>query len=120
METPDHGDGEDEYDKVHEDVEGLVDDEEDAWVDALSGDVVVPVCAEGTTLSCAGEEDAGAPGGYEGVEGEGEGLEFGGCEDAAIEADDGDFDGWTQDEVGELVGEEDLEVLVVGWRREIW
>jgi hypothetical protein len=35
-------------------------------------------------------------------------LEFGDCEDAAVEADDGDFDGRTENEVCELVGQEDL------------
>jgi hypothetical protein len=35
-------------------------------------------------------------------------LEAGCCEDAAVEADDGDFDGGAEEEVGELVGEEDL------------
>lgn len=89
----------------------MVDDEEDARVEAVPGDIVVPVCAEGTTLSSAGEEDAGAPGGYEGVEGKSDGLEFRGWEDTPVEADDGDFDGGTEDEVGELVGEEDLAEL---------
>lgn len=36
-------------------------------------------------------------------------MEARGCEDAAVEADDGDFDGGAEQEVGELVGEEDLE-----------
>jgi hypothetical protein len=35
-------------------------------------------------------------------------LEAWGCEDAAVEADYGDFDGGAEEEVGELVGEEDL------------
>jgi hypothetical protein len=35
-------------------------------------------------------------------------LEAWGCEDAAVEADDGDFDGGAEEEVGELVGQEDL------------
>jgi hypothetical protein len=39
-------------------------------------------------------------------------LEAGGCEDAAVEADDGDFDGGAEEEVGELVCEEDLHTLV--------
>lgn len=38
-------------------------------------------------------------------------LEFWGCEDAPVEADDGDFDGGREDKVGELVGEEDLVLL---------
>ncbi len=36
-------------------------------------------------------------------------MEAEGCEDAAVEADDGDYDGGPEEEVGELVGEEDLE-----------
>lgn len=113
MEAPDHWDGEDEDDEVHQDVEGLVDDEEDAWVDALPVDAVVPVGAEGAALRGAGDEDGEAPGADEGVHAEGEVLEFGGCEDPPVEADDGDFDGGGEDEVGELVGEEDL-VLLAG------
>jgi hypothetical protein len=35
-------------------------------------------------------------------------LEAPGCEDAAVEADDGDFDGGAEEEVRELIGEEDL------------
>lgn len=44
-------------------------------------------------------------------------MEAGGCEHAAIEADDGDFDGGAEEEVGELVGEEDLEDvrLILQW-----
>jgi hypothetical protein len=38
-------------------------------------------------------------------------LEAGGSEDAAIEADNGDFDAWAEEEVSELVGEEDLDGL---------
>lgn len=110
VEAPDHWDGEDEDDEVHEDVEGLVDDEEDAWVDALAVDAVVPVGAERAALRRAGDEDGEPPGGDEGVQAEGEVLEFGGCEDSPVEADDGDLDGGGEDEVGELVGEEDL-----GW-----
>lgn len=78
MEAPDHWDREDEDDEVHEHVEGLVDDEEEVGVDALSVDAVVPVGAEGAALCGAGDEDGQAPGGYEGVETEGEVLEFGG------------------------------------------
>lgn len=59
-------------------------------------------------MSGAGEEDAGPPRADEAVQAEGEALEFGRWEDAAVEADDGDFDGRAEDEVGELVGEEDL------------
>lgn len=88
METPDHWDGQDEDHKVHEDVEGLVDDEEDVWVEALPVHALVPVCAEGATLAGAGEENSQAPGADEAVETQGEFLEAGGCEDAAVEADD--------------------------------
>jgi hypothetical protein len=35
-------------------------------------------------------------------------LEFGGCEDSAVEADYAYFYGWAEEEVVELVGEEDL------------
>jgi hypothetical protein len=35
-------------------------------------------------------------------------LEFGGREDSAVEADYAYFNGWAEEEVVELVGEEDL------------
>lgn len=57
LEAPDHWDGQNEDDEVHEDVEGLVNDEEDVWVDALPLDAVVPVGAEGTALCRAGDAD---------------------------------------------------------------
>lgn len=63
-------------------------------------------------MESAGEEDAKAPEAYEDVDAEGCPLEGAGGEDAAVEADDGDFDEGTEGEVGELVGEEDLSVLV--------
>ena len=56
----------------------------------------------------AGDDDGETPGADEGVEGEGEMLEFGGGEDSTVEADDGGFDGWADEEVAELVGDEDL------------
>lgn len=108
VQPPDHGDGQSQDHKVHEDVEGLVGDDEDFGVEALALHALVPVCAEWAALAGASEEDAGAPGADEAVQAEGEALEFGGCEDAAVEADDGDFDARAEEEVGELVGEEDL------------
>lgn len=45
MKIPDHRDWQDEDDKVHEDIEGLVDDEEEVCVEAVALDAVVPVCA---------------------------------------------------------------------------
>lgn len=108
VQAPDHGNGQGQDHKVHEDVEGLVGDDEDLEVETLALHAVVPVCAEWAALPRAGEEDAGAPRADEAVQAEGEALEFGRCEDAAVEADDGDFDGRAEEEVGELVGEEDL------------
>ncbi len=63
MQIPDHWDGKDEDDKVHEDVEGLVDDEEGFCVEALAGDGVIPICAEWAALTGTGEGDARVPGG---------------------------------------------------------
>jgi hypothetical protein len=61
MEIPNHRDWQGEDDKVHEDVEGLVDDEEEVCVEALAVDAMVPVCAEWAALACAGEEDGRSP-----------------------------------------------------------
>lgn len=36
------------------------------------------------------------------------------CEYPAVEADDGDFDGGAKEEVGELVGKEDLSKMLDG------
>lgn len=63
-------------------------------------------------MACTSEEDACSPCADEAVQAEGDGLEAGDCEDAAVEADDGDFDGGAEEEVGELVCEEDLHTLV--------
>lgn len=62
MQIPDHRDWKGEDDKVHYDVERLVDYEEEVCVEALALDAVVPVCAEWAALACAGEEDACSPG----------------------------------------------------------
>lgn len=67
VQTPNHRDWEDEDDKVHDDVEGLVDNEEDVRIEAFSGHTMVPVGAERNTLTGAGEEDAEAPGANEAV-----------------------------------------------------
>lgn len=45
VEIPDHWDGEEEDDEVHEYVEGLVDDDEFLRIETCSFDAVVPVCA---------------------------------------------------------------------------
>lgn len=45
VEVPDHWDGQDEDDEVHEYVEGLIDDDEFLRVETCSFDAVVPVCA---------------------------------------------------------------------------
>jgi len=63
VEIPDHWDGQGEDDEVHEDVEALVDDDEFLGVETFSWDAVVPVSAERSTLSCAGEKDSCTPGG---------------------------------------------------------
>ena len=109
VQVPDHGDGEGEDHEVHEYIPGLVHDEEKVWVDALAVDAVVPVGLQWATLSGAGEENGCSPCTDETVEAEGEFLEFGRGEHSAVEADDGDFDGGAKEEVGELVGQEDLE-----------
>lgn len=44
VEVPDHWDGQDEDDEVHEYVEGLVDDDEFLCVETCSFNAVVPVC----------------------------------------------------------------------------
>jgi hypothetical protein len=74
---------------------------------------MVPVGLEWPTLQRAGEEDGGAPGGYQSVDCEGGPLERFDCEDAPVEADNGDFDCGAENEVGEFVCEEDL------WRGEL-
>jgi hypothetical protein len=58
VKIPDHWNWEDEDYKVHQNVEGLIDNEEFICVDAGSRDAAVPVGAKGAALSGAGEEDA--------------------------------------------------------------
>lgn len=108
LQVPDHGDGEGEDDEVDDDVEDLVGDEEFVLVEAGAWDGLVPEGVEGAALHGAGDDDGETPGADEGVEGEGEMLEFGGGEDSTVEADDGGFDGWADEEVAELVCDEDL------------
>ena len=61
----------------------------------------------------AGDDDGETPGADESVEGEGDMLESGGGEDSTVEADDGGFDGWTDEEVAELVCNEDLSLCLL-------
>lgn len=114
LQVPDHGHGQREDNEVDDDVEDLVGNEELVGVEAFGvGGVGVPGAFKGAALQGTGDNDARAPGNDEGVEGEGEMLEFGGREDAAVEADDGSFDGGADEEVGELVGNEELIALVL-------
>ncbi|KFY14146.1 hypothetical protein V492_02823 [Pseudogymnoascus sp. VKM F-4246] len=108
LEPPDDGQGQGEDDEVHDDVEGLVDDEVLGAVDAHGVDGLIPVATKRPTLQRAGEEDGGGPEADEPVYVGGEAVEGWGGEDAAVEADDGDFDHGTESEVGELVRDEDL------------
>lgn len=57
VEIPDHWNWEDEDYDVHQNVEGLVDDEKCRFVETGSRDAAVPVGAERAALSGAGEED---------------------------------------------------------------
>ncbi|KFY31772.1 hypothetical protein V493_00805 [Pseudogymnoascus sp. VKM F-4281 (FW-2241)] len=119
FEAPDDGQGQAEDDKVHDDVEGLVDDEVGGSVDAHSIDRLVPVAAEGPALKRADEEDGGGPEANEPVYEGGDAVEGRGREDATIEADDGDFDGGAKREVGAIVAsgqgkEGDVKVMAAG------
>lgn len=108
LEAPDDGQGQAEDDKVHDDVEGLVDDEVCGAVDTHGVDRLVPVAAEGPALKRAGEKDGGCPEADEPVYAGGDAVEGRGREDATVEADDGDFDDGAESEVGELIRHEDL------------
>lgn len=113
LQVPDHGDGEGENDEVDDDVEDLVGDEEFVLVETGAFDGFVPEGVQGTALYGAGDDDGETPGADEGVEGEGDMLESGGGEDSTVEADDGGFDGWTDEEVAKLVCNEDLSLLLL-------
>lgn len=95
VQVPDHWNGEGKNHEIHQDIEGLVDDDESLCVETRPLDTVVPVGAQGSTLACAGEEDGCAPCGDQNVQAESEFLEAWGCEDATVEADNGDLDAGT-------------------------
>ena len=113
LQVPDHGDGEGEDDEVDDDVEDLVGDEEFVLVETGAVDGLVPEGVQGTALYGAGDDDGETPGADESVEGEGDVLEFGGGENATVEADDGGFDGWADEEVAELVCDEYLSLFLL-------
>jgi hypothetical protein len=108
LEAPDDRQGQAEDDKIHDDVEGLVDDEVCVAIDTLSIDRLIPVSTKGPTLKPAGDEDGGGPEADEPVYEVGDSVEARGRENATVEADDGDFDGGAESKVGELVCDEDL------------
>ncbi|KFY90576.1 hypothetical protein V500_05136 [Pseudogymnoascus sp. VKM F-4518 (FW-2643)] len=108
FEAPDDGQGQAEDDKVHEDVEGLVDDEVLGAIDTHGVDGLVPVAAEGPALKRAGKEDGGGPEADEPVYDGGDAVEGRSREDATVEADDGDFYDGAESKVGELVRDENL------------
>lgn len=56
----------------------------------------------------AGEEDCGGPEADEPVYDGGDAVEARGWEDAAVEANDGDFDDGAESEVGKLICDKDL------------
>lgn len=64
---------------------------------------MIPVSPQRPTLAGTGEEDARGPRAHETVQAEGELLEARDGEDAAVEADDGDFDDGAEDKIEELV-----------------
>ena len=112
LQVPDHGDGEGEDDEVDDDVEDLVGDEEFVLVETGAVDGLVPEGVQGTALYGAGDDDGETPGADESVEGEGDVLEIGGGENATVEADDGSFDGWADEEVAELICDEYLSLFL--------
>ena len=109
LQAPDHGDGEGQDDKVHDDVEGLIHDEERVSVEAVAIDALVPVGAQRAALQGTGEEDARPPEPDQRVQAERHPLEGFHGKQPAVETDDGDLDGGTQHEIGELVCQEDLQ-----------
>jgi hypothetical protein len=73
---------------------------------------LIPVTSERSTLQRADEEYASAPDTDYPDESAGDHVEaVGSKEDAAIEADEGDFENWDKSKVRELVGDEDLGLL---------
>lgn len=120
LQVPDHGHRKRKNHKVNNDVEDLVDDEELVLVEAFAVDAGVPEGFDRAALQAAGDNDPRGPSDDEGVEGEGDMLEFRGCEDTAVEADDGGFDGGAEEEVGELICEEDLAEIEHGFDIEVF
>ena len=99
LEVPDHRNGEGKDGEVHDDVEDLVGDKELVLVEALGIEPRIPEAFQRTTLQTTSDDDTHGPGNDESVKGKGDALELGSGEDAAIETDDGCFDGGTQEEV---------------------
>lgn len=119
LQIPNHRHWKRKNHKIDNDVEDLVHDEELVLVETFTLDARVPEGFDRAALQAAGDDDSRGPGDNEGVEGEGHVLEFGGCEDAAVEADNGGFDGGAEKEVSELVCKEDLAEVEHGCHVEV-
>lgn len=108
LQAPDHGHRQTQDDKVHDDVEDLIDNDKQLTVEAFSRDAMIPVSMQRSTLHCTCDEDCSPPGADEAVDSETNMLEYRNRENSAIEADDRDLNERAQSEVGELVCKEDL------------
>lgn len=93
LQAPDHGDGQQQDDEVHNDIEALVDDEEQIAIEAVAVDASIPVGPQRPTLQGAGKEDASGPGSHEAVEDKRDAVELRCGENTAVEAHEGYLDG---------------------------
>lgn len=91
LQAPDHGHRQTQNDKVHDDVEDLVDNDKQLTVEALARDSVIPISTQRSALHCTCYEDCSPPRANETVESETNMLEYRDRENSAIEADDGDL-----------------------------
>lgn len=108
IQTPDNRQWKGQEDKVHYDIEDLVDNEEGIPVKAFRRHALVPVTLQRPALQSASQEDGSSPQSNE--------IDYAvryahKCprgEESSVEKDDGYSEEGTQDKVGELVGEKDL------------
>ena len=61
VQSPDHRDWSSKNNKIYGHVEGLVYDDVCGRAEAVSLDVSVPVCAEGSALECTGQKNSHGP-----------------------------------------------------------
>lgn len=108
MQAPNHGNWQGQNDKVHDNVEDLVDNNELLSVETLGINALVPVASQRPTLQRTRNEDRSSPAANEAVESQAHMLKYGNGEDSTVKADDGDFDRGAHDKVRELICQEDL------------